>query len=603
MKKYIIHTGIFILATSFFASCSDLQFGDKFLGTAPESSGANLDTMFVTSSNADKVLTEAYRHTPYGIFTGGAGRNKLGANLLEAITDLYQSSRDNISDGPMNLYYNGALSASVSPNHRNSEAYRFAEEEEYNAIRYAWFYIENAERIPDISESLRNQRVAEAKGIIAMAYAEMLRYVGGVPILDHSVDPGEDMTYPRATFEETVDYIVKLIDEAAPYLPWVHSELDAGRMSQAGLLGLKVRVLLFAASPTFNSSTPWHPEADERTRYGQYSADRWNRVLDACRDFMGKLQANGGYSLEKASDDTPQARQDAFRKAYLDRASTECLISTRMGTNAEAVHASFLTSRLYSGPTLNYVNMFPWADGSDFPADFNWSSPEKAPFFDADGTPTRDPRLYETVVVPGDNYFNDTKGPVYTNNPFYWASGTGFLLMKFIGRNSTARTQYLAHWCYLRLPEIMLSYAEAINQVTGAPDETAYKMVNDVRTRVGLNPLPKNLSKDEFLEAVLRERALELGFEEVRWFDLVRYGRVNDFRKTLYGLISRGNDTNHPTEFTYQVKELPPRAWANKWDTKWYLSPIPLTEVNKNYGMTQNPGWGASGVVEESTKE
>ena len=33
------------------------------------------------------------------------------------------------------------------------------------------------------------------------------------------------------------------------------------------------------------------------------------------------------------------------------------------------------------------------------------------------------------------------------------------------------------------------------------------------------------------------------------------------------------------------------RFWTTHWDTKWYLSPIPLTEINKGYGMTQNPGW------------
>ena len=53
-----------------------------------------------------------------------------------------------------------------------------------------------------------------------------------------------------------------------------------------------------------------------------------------------------------------------------------------------------------------------------------------------------------------------------------------------------------------------------------------------------------------------------------------------------------GNKQKNATSFTYTVKDAyPPRVWYNDWDTKWYLAPIPAVEINKNYGMTQNPGW------------
>ena len=116
-------------------------------------------------------------------------------------------------------------------------------------------------------------------------------------------------------------------------------------------------------------------------------------------------------------------------------------------------------------------------------------------------------------------------------------------------------------------------------------------MVNKVRARVGLSELTTGLNKDQFLEAILNERALELGFEEVRWFDLVRRNRQNDFTKQLYGLRTRGNDLNNPTAFTFEKIELPIKYWTSNWDTKWYLAPIPQEEINKQYGMTQNPGW------------
>ena len=164
-------------------ACSDLTFGDKFLGSQPESSGAVLDSMFSSKVNADKVLTSAYTYLPYGLPTGAAPNNKLGVNLLEAISDLYQSFRNNASDGPTNLYYNGLLSANNSL--ANAEAYRYGSESQYNAIRYAWIYIENVAKVPDMTEDERNERIAEAKMIIALSYAEMFRYVGGVCWIDH----------------------------------------------------------------------------------------------------------------------------------------------------------------------------------------------------------------------------------------------------------------------------------------------------------------------------------------------------------------------------------------------------------------------------------
>ena len=107
------------------ASCSDIRFGDDFLGDHPESSGATLDEMFSSAVNADRVLTKAYTYLPYGLPTGDRPYDKLGVNILEAITDLHYSFRNNMSDGPVNLYYNGALSSNIGTSDlQGREAYR-----------------------------------------------------------------------------------------------------------------------------------------------------------------------------------------------------------------------------------------------------------------------------------------------------------------------------------------------------------------------------------------------------------------------------------------------------------------------------------------------
>ena len=543
--------------------------------------------MFSSPTEAEKVLNRAYLALPYGIPT--SINNKLGVNILESLTDLSQSFRDNISDGPMKYYYNGALSANSV---NGSAAYCFGSETDWTAIRYAWLFIENADRVPGYDNAEKQRRIAEAKVIIALSYFEMLRYVGGVTWLDHAVDVNEPMRFPRISFAQTVENIVALLDEAIPALVWKEDEIQDGRMTRAGAMALKFKVLQWAASPAFNSDRLWHPQADEYTCYGNYSAERWTAARNAAKAFFDEVASRGEYSLIQPEEATHEARRLAYRKAYYDRGGSEILISCRHGYQA-TTHSSFIDQRYYSGPTLNYVDMFPWEDGTDFPADFDWKHPSRQPFFNYDGSnmvPTRDPRLYENVACPGDIYCDGTAAPVYSNHPSF-KDGSGFLVMKFVLQEAKDRNNRPVQWPYLRLAEIMLDYAEVINETDGRPDDTAYRMVNDVRARVGLGPLPAGLGKDAFREAVLREKALELGFEEVRWFDLVRHDRQDDFTKTLYGLRSKGNDLNNPTEFTFEKITLSGRYWQSNWDTRWYLAPIPQNEINKDYGMTQNPGW------------
>lgn len=583
LNKTLFCAGLIMLM-----SCSQISFGDDFLGDRPESSGADIGQMFSSSIEADKVLVEAYRHITYGLPT--PLNNKLGQNVLESLTDLCQSFRDNISDGPMKLYYNGALNASTID---ASAAYCFGSESDWTCIRYAWIFIENAAKVPDYTERERKLRVAEAKVLIAMAYFDMLRYTGGVPWIDHAVDVNEKMDFPRKSFAWTVDAVVDLLDEAIPELNWREGELSEGRMTRAGAMALKFKVLQWAASPLFNSDELWHGEADGYTCYGNYDAGRWQRALQAGKEFFDMLEREGGYSLVQPQEQTHRSRRLAFRSAYYDRGGSETLISARHGYDA-SVHSAFLTQRYYSGPTLNYVNMFPWEDGSDFPEDFDWKNPSRQPFFEyvsGEMVPTRDPRLYETVTCPGEIYCDGTAAPVYVNHAGY-REGSGFLIMKYILQESNDRSGRPVHWSYLRLAEIMLDYAEVLNEtsLTG-PSSQAYALVNRVRARVGLSALPSGMDKSQFREAVLREKALELGFEEVRWFDLVRHGRHQDFTKTLYGLRSKGDDLTDPKEFTFDTFVLPERHWQSEWDSKWYMAPIPQNEINKKYGMIQNPGW------------
>ena len=246
MKKFVKIFSIALLGAGMIA-CESLELGDAGLSKAPETSGATLDTLFATLKDSDKVLAEAYSYLPYGLVS--KFDSKMGGDFLEAITDHFISNKHSDDDGPNNLYYTGALNASMTTG-KGGETYRFGSEKDYHVIRYAWLYLENADRIPNADPTQLARKKAEAKVCMAIAYAHMLRYIGGVPILDHAVQADEEMKYPRNTFAETVDYIVNLCDEAAPALPWYVSAEESGRMTRAAALGLKLRILCFAASPT-----------------------------------------------------------------------------------------------------------------------------------------------------------------------------------------------------------------------------------------------------------------------------------------------------------------------------------------------------------------
>ncbi len=167
-------------------------------------------------------------------------------------------------------------------------------------------------------------------------------------------------------------------------------------------------------------------------------------------------------------------------------------------------------------------------------------------------------------------------------------------------------------WPYLRMSEMYLIYAEAL--LKNNQPKLAIEMVDKVRARVGLKGLiesnqDKNLLSDSnaLMEEILRERACELGLEDVRFFDMIRNKRADLFERPLHGLLIERADGGSgswsdkpedkrgpfPTKFKYTQFKISnsARAWWTNFNSKWYLSAFPVNEVNKGYGLTQNPGW------------
>ena len=150
MKRLLIPISI-IAASFYFGSCNDLKIGDDFLEKAP-GADVTLDTIFASKQYAERALAAAYRHLPYGVmYSWDPAEDKLGVDLLESTTDLCQSYLG-WGCGAERHYYNGQYNASVADTY--DVMYAYTKERSWEAIRKAYIFLENVDRVPDMTARL-----------------------------------------------------------------------------------------------------------------------------------------------------------------------------------------------------------------------------------------------------------------------------------------------------------------------------------------------------------------------------------------------------------------------------------------------------------------
>ena len=151
-------------------------------------------------------------------------------------------------------------------------------------------------------------------------------------------------------------------------------------------------------------------------------------------------------------------------------------------------------------------------------------------------------------------------------------------------------------WIEIRYADIVLLYAEILAQ--DGNYGIANIQVNLVRARAGVDPLVSFGSKEEALDAVYKERRLELAFENHRWFDLLRMNKsYNDPQKALNILKAHtftagdGLTTDFDLIYSKYSPILPPEV--RFFTTERLLLPIPQQEIDTNNEMVipQNPGY------------
>jgi hypothetical protein len=533
-----------------------------------------LDTRIDTNLLQEDVDSDysklgSFGYTPYTYLQNGF--SVLGGNLLAGISD----EAEETSNSSLSLFFNrGSWDAYYNP----IDKY----EHNYEGIRAANFFLEYSIDYPTklahnrdtISSSKKEEYRrdvqdiewlrAEAHILRAYFYFDLIKRYGGVPFVDKVLSLTDNLDLPRMDFDEIVDFIISEIDQYKDDLQvdWktLYQERD-GRFTASAALALKSRVLLYAASPLHNESN---------------DAGKWAKAAEAAYDVIGlnKFQLDGNY-----------------RQLFLENnsaTSNEVIWSIRCGASNSLERANYpiATPGGYSGvtPSHNLVSAYEYTGVPD--ADNPYAN--------------RDPRLDYSIVTNNSVWTGRTIEIWHEGRDSHTnanASRTGYYLKKFLvdDLDLEHNTVKVRNWIVFRYAEILLNYAEAMNEAYGPDDAhgytlTAREAVNRVRNRTGVAMPPVDVAsgdKTGMRVKIKHERQIELAFEEHRYWDLLRWKDAETgLNQPLLGVRAAKIGEN---QFSYEVFNVESRTFIAP---KMYYHPIPNTEIKKSNGiLEQNPGW------------
>ncbi len=425
---------------------------------------------------------------------------------------------------------------------------------------------------------------------------ELLKRYGSFPIVTKTLTINDNLDLPRNTFDQCVAQISADCDAAIARLPispadW--NNVNRGRAAQTSAMALKARMLLYAASPQYN------PTGD---------AAKWQAAADAAK----RIIDTGKHGIFAAYQNI--WLWNATNAAYNNEVifATQTLNTNTIESSNAPVSYDGATGR--TNPTQEMVDAFEMKTTGKAITDANSGYVATNPYAN------RDPRLafaimFNTASVQPVVTANNFKGkPVETFvggkdglNLNVNATKTGYYMRKYLSENAVwtgTATNVRRPWIFFRYAEVLLNYAEALNEAQGPAALTEIlKSVNAVRQRKNTatpaqsvdmpalqttNPSAAGYvapTKEELRKRIHNERRVELCFEEQRFYDVRRWkeGEIT-FNKPVTGMRIVQLT---PTTFSYTPFTVENRVFT----AKNYLYPIAQNELNKAPGLGQNPGY------------
>ncbi len=618
----------------------------KYLDVVPDNV-PTIDNAFTSKNEAEKFLFTCYSYLPQdGSPTGNPGF--LAGDELWIPT----SRRGTFDTGGALMLWDIALGRQNSSNPIGG-----VWTSRYQAIRQCNIFLENVtdeEKVFDLTPDMRARWLAEVKILKAFYDFQLLRAYGPVPLIDKNVDieaPTSDMMVSRVPFDDCVNYIVNLIDEATPHLPVVIGDRanELGRMTQPIALSIKAKLLVMAASPLFNGNPDY---ARLKNKDGTplvnttFDLTKWDRAATATKAAIDMCD-QAGIKLYTA---TPSTVLSAFTNqqmtlrgtvserwnseriwglsnsyaGQLQRVAMGCLASTFTPNNSNAqLAAPMKIANLFytkNGVPMEEDNLLNFADRNQLRTA---TSDER--FAISQGYQTarvnfdREPRFYADLGFDGGVWYMTANNPgvgggdegtfymqaKYTQPGNSGAEGyyneTGYFIKKLVEasltNSATSNTVKSYDWPEIRLADLYLMYAEALNESKGPGEADIYTYLDRIRTRAGLLGVKESwtaavagweaklANQDYVRKLIRRERGIELAFEGSRFWDLRRWKTA---AQELNAPITGWTISQVAAVSYYQTRVIYNQTFIAPRD---YLWPIQTGAFRVNTNLVQNPGW------------
>lgn len=524
----------------------------------------------------------------------------------------------------------------------------------YEGIRQCNTFLENIDVVPDMSQSEKDRWISEVKFLKAYYNFWLVRMYGPIVLVKKNLPVSantDEVRIPRSPVDSCFSYIIQLLDEAQPNLPdKVENEIsELGRITKSIDLSVKALVLVTAASPLFNGNTDYHGFANaDGQLFFNATADqnKWQKAADACKTAIDFCESMGyqlyhyqpQFSQYNLSDTT--LTEMSIRNAVTEKWNTE-IIWGNTNSMAGGIQASATPrgldptktanqgTRGSIAPPLKIAEMFYTNHGLPLTEDKTWDysgrfklkvAGEADKFNLKEGYTTakfnfdREPRYYADLGFDGGIWYGqghyDDKGSdlLYVSckagQPAAQIvasaySTTGFWPKKLVNFNNiigdgNTYTVQSYPWPVIRLADLYLLYAEALNEVGGS-ETTVFQYIDAVRERAGIpsvedswtnfstNP-GKYQTKEGMRDIIHQERLIELAFEGKRFWDLRRWKEaVSELNQPISGWdISQSG-----AEGYYRERVI----FNQTFSTRDYLWPINENALLANSKLSQNPGW------------
>ena len=645
MKKIIISISLVIAAMLCSTSCSD------YLDIVPEGT-PSMDNAFSNRINSFKFLHTCYSYLPswdqggsIGFLAGDEhwlmpkGTGFIDQRISLNAWEIGRGEQNN-NDPYQNFWDGGNGGTNL-----------------WVAIRDCNIFLENINKPLDLQNYERTRWIAEVKFLKAYYHYYLFMLYGPIPIMDTNiaVDASQDeVRRYREPVDDVVAYISNLLDEAYKDLPSKITDpgQEMGRITQPIAKAVKAQLLLLAASPLFNGNSDYINVKDNQGRHlfpTQVDNSKWKLAADAALEAINCAKENGHeklytFSLPINSISAATRKLLDIGEAVTEKWNEEIIWGSTRNVNglqtvamAKHTKGSHYNARSVLGPTLSVAEAFYSSNGvpiSEDNSDF-WTAnypnryeittiPDEGnnKYYLQIGEQTaylhlnREPRFYASLSFDrgtwyGDGYTNDEPA----NLAFYHfrakeVSGrqtsedhsyTGYLNKKVCsyktGLTKDGFSPYRYSFPIIRLADLYLMYAEALNESQESPTQDVYDYVDLVRERAGLKGVKESWSKyskspdkpntkNGMREIIRMERLNELACEGKRFWDLRRWKQAAEY----FGVKAKGMNIAGKTidEFAQETEV----SFERKFESPTqYLMPVPLTDVNRNMNLVQNPGY------------